>query len=38
MADWGVAPGSLQSSYAMAENVFAVTRGGGHQPDWLQIR
>jgi acyl-CoA synthetase (AMP-forming)/AMP-acid ligase II len=25
-ADWGVAPGSLQSSYAMAENVFAVTQ------------
>jgi acyl-CoA synthetase (AMP-forming)/AMP-acid ligase II len=25
-ADWGVVPGSLQSSYAMAENVFAVTQ------------
>jgi fatty-acyl-CoA synthase len=25
-ADWGVAPTSLQSSYAMAENVFAVTQ------------
>jgi len=25
-ADWGVAPASLQSSYAMAENVFAVTQ------------
>lgn len=25
-ADWGVAPDSLQSSYAMAENVFAVTQ------------
>jgi len=25
-ADWGVIPGSLQSSYAMAENVFAVTQ------------
>jgi acyl-CoA synthetase (AMP-forming)/AMP-acid ligase II len=25
-ADWGVAPNSLQSSYAMAENVFAVTQ------------
>jgi len=25
-ADWGVASGSLQSSYAMAENVFAVTQ------------
>jgi acyl-CoA synthetase (AMP-forming)/AMP-acid ligase II len=24
--DWGVAPASLQSSYAMAENVFAVTQ------------
>jgi fatty-acyl-CoA synthase len=25
-ADWGVVPASLQSSYAMAENVFAVTQ------------
>jgi acyl-CoA synthetase (AMP-forming)/AMP-acid ligase II len=25
-ANWGVAPGSVQSSYAMAENVFAVTQ------------
>jgi fatty-acyl-CoA synthase len=25
-ADWGVAPSSLQASYAMAENVFAVTQ------------
>ncbi len=25
-ADWGVAPASLQSSYAMSENVFAVTQ------------
>jgi fatty-acyl-CoA synthase len=25
-ADWGVVPDSLQSSYAMAENVFAVTQ------------
>src|SRR5262249_36027383 len=24
--DWGVAPGALQSCYAMAENVFAVTQ------------
>jgi fatty-acyl-CoA synthase len=25
-ADWGVVPGSLKSSYAMTENVFAVTQ------------
>jgi fatty-acyl-CoA synthase len=25
-ADWGVVPASLQSSYAMAENVFAITQ------------
>ena len=25
-ADWGVVPASLQSSYAMAETVFAVTQ------------
>src|SRR6516165_10111351 len=25
-ADWGVVPSALQSSYAMAENVFAVTQ------------
>jgi fatty-acyl-CoA synthase len=27
--EWGVSPGSLQSSYAMAENVFAVTQSIG---------
>jgi len=25
-AEWGVRPGAVQSSYAMAENVFAVTQ------------
>ena len=30
---WGVSPGSLQASYAMAENVFAVTQTRlGEQP------
>jgi len=31
-ADWGVVPGSLQSSYAMAENVFAVTQSTAGKP------
>jgi fatty-acyl-CoA synthase len=31
--DWGVVPSSLQSSYAMAENVFAVTQSvSGESP------
>jgi acyl-CoA synthetase (AMP-forming)/AMP-acid ligase II len=30
--DWGVVPGSLQSSYAMAENVFAVTQSSPGTP------
>ena len=39
-ADWGVAPDSLQSSYAMAENVFAITQStpGKYLPTVLRSK